>query len=536
MWNFVKTNLMKNLKENYSEGINGILFITYCIFIFSADAYVLKSNNLIFFLRTVFFIVIGSIMICPFLMKFVRKISIQSEKVINKENSKIKWRIMFFVIPLSVFLFYYMAYFPGGFSPDSIVQYTQAINNEYNDWHPVIQTLLAIKLPLMITGGWIGSITLFQIIVFSSVLSYSLYSLMIWTNRRFTIAAMLFILLNPQMGNIAMFPWKDVSFAIGALLLLTYAMHVYFSDGKWMQKKMNMVLFIVVEVLTTLFRHNALLFTIPLAVAVFCFISRKRMVVIVMGILILGISIKIPLYTMLNVEQPDKRQVETLGLPMNIIGAVAAKNPEALDIETKEFVYKVAQKNVWETKYSYGNYNSVKWDQLTNNDVIEEYGALKVLSMMFRCLKNSPREAIMGLIKLTNVVYSVSDDFLCYTIPSISSNDYNIKVSGIPVLQMIDRLYAGFCNVLLPHLFMYTGSMHFILLLSILSKCKLNRWMDWKKILFIIPVLLYNFGTMFLLTGADDSGRFFYYTFLLMPVLIAFLYKEKRSETVTVTV
>ena len=121
MWNFVKTNLMKNLKENYSEGINGILFITYCIFIFSADAYVLKSNNLIFFLRTVFFIVIGSIMICPFLMKFVRKISIQSEKVINKENSKIKWRIMFFVIPLSVFLFYYMAYFPGGFSSDSIV-------------------------------------------------------------------------------------------------------------------------------------------------------------------------------------------------------------------------------------------------------------------------------------------------------------------------------------------------------------------------------------------------------------------------------
>ena len=178
----------------------------------------------------------------------------------------------------------------------------------------------------------------------------------------------------------------------------------------------------------------------------------------------------------------------------------------------------------------------MKWDQLTNNDVIEEYGALKVLSMMFRCLKNSPREAMMGLIKLTNVVYSVSDDFLCYTIPSISSNDYNIKVSGIPVLQMIDRLYAGFCNVLLPHLFMYTGSMHFILLLSILSKCKLNRWMDWKKILFIIPVLLYNFGTMFLLTGADDSGRFFYYTFLLMPVLIAFLYKEKRSETVTVTV
>lgn len=126
---FIKVKLKKNLKANYSEGINGIFFIIYCIFIFSADTFIIKSSNLIFFLRTVFFIVIGSIITCPFLMRFVRKIRIQSEKVANTENLKIKWRIIFFILPLSVFLFYYIAYFPGGFSVDSITQYTQAINN-----------------------------------------------------------------------------------------------------------------------------------------------------------------------------------------------------------------------------------------------------------------------------------------------------------------------------------------------------------------------------------------------------------------------
>ena len=519
---------------NYVGGINGIIFIIYCIFVATADAFVIKSLNAIFFLRTIFLIMIGSIIICPFLLKSVRTIHIQFDKVSDMESSKIKWKLFFFVIPLLVFLIYYIAYFPGGFSPDSISQYTQAINNEYNDWHPVIQTLLAIKIPLMFTGGWIGSIILVQIIIFSIVLSYSLHSILIYTNKRYAITAMLFIILNPHTGNIAMISWKDVSFAISALLLLTNAMHIYFSNGEWIKKKMNMTSFIIVAAITTLLRHNALLFTIPLVVAVLFFVSGKRKSVIVIGILLLVIFVKIPLYTMLNVEQPDKRQVETLGLPMNIIGAVAANNPKALDAETKEFVYKVASKEIWETKYSYGNYNSVKWDESTNNNVIEEYGASKVLAMMFRCLKNSPKESFMGAIKLTNVVYSVFDDYLYYEVPSIAMNDYGIKTSGISALQMINRLYAEGCNVFFPHLCMYIGFMHFILILSILSKCKLDRWMDWKKILFIIPVFSYNFGTMFLLTAAEDSSRFFYYIFLLMPVLLVFLYQEGGSETITV--
>ena len=38
-------------------------------------------------------------------------------------------------------------------------------------------------------------------------------------------------MLNPQTGNIAMFPWKDVAFAIGALLLTAYTVRIYYSGG-----------------------------------------------------------------------------------------------------------------------------------------------------------------------------------------------------------------------------------------------------------------------------------------------------------------
>ena len=37
---------------------------------------------------------------------------------------------------------------------------------------------------------------------------------------------------------------------------------------------------------------------------------------------------------------------------------------------------------------------------------------------------------------------------------------------------------------------------------------------------------VYNFGTTLLLTGAEDSYRFFYYTFLLVPVLLIILFKK----------
>ena len=42
----------------------------------------------------------------------------------------------------------------------------------------------------------------------------------------------------------------------------------------------------------------------------------------------------------------------------------------------------------------------------------------------------------------------------------------------------------------------------------------------------------YNYGTTLLLTGVDDAARFFYYTYLIAPLLLVFIFKkEERNET-----
>lgn len=517
----------------YIEGINGLLLILYSVFVFSTSVITSSYFSKYYFIISELIIIVLSIIICPKILKLFSKVSIRQHAHEIKNNEKryiTSLRLAFYLISFFILLIYYIAYYPGGFSTDSINQYTQTVTNQYNDWHPVIQTLFAFKLPLILTGGWIGSIALFQIICFSMVLGYSFNAIYQYTDLKYTILSMAFVLLNPQLGYISVYPWKDVSFAIGAILLLTYSLKIYITKGCWIKSPLNMSLFIVTTSLTTLFRHNALLFTGPLVFAILFYLTRKRGMIICLSIIMLCLGIKYPMYYAMGVENPAQRQVETLGLPMTVIGAAITYTPEALDDETRAFAYKVAPKEVWKATYRYGSYNGVKWDHRTNNDVIEEYGTQKVISMMLKCFKYTKKVSLISLIKLTRAAYTVSDPYNVLLLPKIRENNLGIEQKGNERIQGILNGYSSFATSAFPHLFMYLGVMHLLLIVSILSKCRLNKMRDWNKIFFVIPVFTYNFGTTVLLTGVDDAPRFFFYTFLLIPTLLVFLYRKDNER------
>ena len=513
----------------YIEGINGVILIIYSLLVSITHIFI-STESTKYFLRWSFISMLLCIILCPILMKWSRKMSINTVYASHNAKDSVKWKLLLFAIPFVVFLIRFIACYPGGLTYDSLAQYEQAIENNYNDWHPVIHTLLAFKLPLALTGGWTGSIVLFQITLFSFVVAYALFSIKQHTNPSYVIMALFFIILNPRTLNMAVSPWKDVWFALGALLLITYALHIYYTKGEWLKSPTHTVIFILTVVLTTLLRHNALLFTIPLLFAIALIIKPKKTLVICLSTVALLFAVKYPLYSLLDVENPDKRQAEMLGLPMVIIGAAVTNAPETLDEEILEFAYKVSPQEVWENKYTYGSFNDVKWDERTNNDVIEEYGTIKILSMTADCIKNCPNESIRGLIKLTNPVYTITDDYNVIFTPTIPENEYNIEHHGIPKLDSLIKKATVALNILFPHIFLYLGAMHLTLLVLMMAKYKLNKWKDWKKIFFILPVFVYNFGTTFLLTGAQDAFRFFYYTFLIMPVLLVFLCRNEQER------
>ena len=83
----------------------------------------------------------------------------------------------------------------------------------------------------------------------------------------------------------------------------------------------------------------------------------------------------------------------------------------------------------------------------------------------------------------------------------------------------------------MPHLFLYLGSMHLILLTSTLSKFNKKNRSSISLLLIILPIFIYNLGTMFLLSDCHDVTRFFHYTFILMPIILMYIFNEKTTNT-----
>jgi hypothetical protein len=66
------------------------------------------------------------------------------------------------------------------------------------------------------------------------------------------------------------------------------------------------------------------------------------------------------------------------------------------------------------------------------------------------------------------------------------------------------------------------------MLAFMLGRSNLRRWVEWKRLFLCLPVFVYNFGTMLLLSSIDY--RFFYETFLLCPLVILIMLKDNRLD------
>lgn len=446
---------------------------------------------------------------------------------LQKDKSVVYKKVLvnscFYLIPLAVFLVYYIACYPGGFSVDSFDQYVQAMENRYNDWHPVLHTLLAFKLPLTLTGGWIGSVVLFQSLCFSGVLGYTGQVIRKYFGFLPAIVTVLLTVLSPLVMLTSMHPWKDTGFAICTLLLATYSLQAVVTKGKWLHRPLNMTCFAVVAVLASVFRHNGILFTVPVILGVALCLSRKRALALLMSIMLLFAAVKFPMYSILKVEAPDKRQIEMLGMPMTLIDAVAVAHPELLDEETLSFVYQVTPKEVLETEFETDSFNSVKFHRDTNLDVIEQYGTGKVLTFMLRCIKASPKTALNSFTQLAGRLVFLSKAPTGYVYPRVCPNDQGITQTPNAAIIKLLKTYSDTASRHFGAVFMYLGVQHLILIAFILAKVNLKRRLDWTKLLVVLGVLCYNFGSGLLLSAWDDIFRFFFYTFPVVPVLLLIL-------------
>jgi 4-amino-4-deoxy-L-arabinose transferase-like glycosyltransferase len=164
--------------------------------------------------------------------------------------------------------------------------------------------------------------------------------------------------------------------------------NIYSSDGAWFNKINNIISFSIVVALASMIRHNGIFFTIPLLILalVFYFKQTRRVLIAVLSVLLIIFFVKVPLYSALNVTYPHNTYIESVGVPMTIMGDVFVKKPDALLPEIKAFLNNVATDEQWRSFYKTGNYNSIKWH--SSSEVIKTVPVSQFIKMTLHSIKS----------------------------------------------------------------------------------------------------------------------------------------------------
>ena len=430
-------------------------------------------------------------------------------------------------ITLLVYLCVWCASYPGGSSPDTLEQWRQVTTGRFNDWHPFFHTLILWLLSRICNSY--SFVHLIHIVAFAVGVAYLFATLHAWGYSPLWAAVFGIIVFSPANQGQLSFASKDTALSILLLFLFTQMVNIYHSDGAWLQKRGNAIAFAALVAASTLVRHNAFLFTLPLAVGLlFRYPAfRKRSIAAVSAALVLVLAVKIPLSALLKVEKdPTQTYGESIGVPMTILTSVYLKSPESLPEDARTFLAECTPdiRNL----IQFGEYNAVKFGSDIRQRVLQ-VPPLTLLQWTWQTMRQAPMLSLLAVMELTDMVWNPLQTKGTLVInsyadsPSLHLLPSSAKTFATTFLQTINRfLGVDFVQILSSRL----GVLLLAILLSWLVSFKRSGF---STLWLFLPFVFYNLGTMLLLCAGDY--RFFHFTCLLAwPLALLMLSKPVGSK------
>ncbi len=415
---------------------------------------------------------------------------------------------------------YWLAYFPGFYNLDADGQWLQAhgILN-YNDWHPITSTLimqLFLSICDRIEFYIVVQIILFSLSVANIVKALEPYHL----PAKVLLGIVLWISVTPAIGLNTISVTKDVQFTILIMNLTACMMRIIQTDGAWISVPGHTVGFSVLLGLAALVRHNGILYVFPVILLLLLSYKplRCRILTVVLLTAALISVIKGPASVMLNVEPHDNAKGEIIGIPMAIMGNALVNDPENLPDDVHRFLNRFASDTQWRECYITGEWDSCKWE-FNTDEALQDTSLLKIFSYTWKTVVSCPQTSYDSFRLNTRIVW----DFLFthpYWIPEeyIAPNEFGIVSGGNGFL------HSAFEHVktisLCPVLNFLTWNTGFHTLAILLIYCISNKRMKLAHMLLILPLEVYNGGTMLLLAGPNQ--RYFYCNAVLfLPIALS---------------
>lgn len=417
----------------------------------------------------------------------------------------------------SVLLIYLAAYFPGGLSSDSIMQWHQQKLFEFSDWHPALHTLL-IALCARIVPHPAFALAV-QMLAYALSVGYACASLRRW-RAPLALCALLcaYLSLSPAISNVMTFLWKDCAFAVSVLTLGVQILHIHFSRGAWLERRRNVFALAAVLCAASILRHNGLALTLPAIVWLLISFPRlyKRLLAAAAGFVLLFALVRGPLYDALDVKPKESLKTETIGVPMVVLSHIYAQSPDALGADAAALMDEFGP---WETFRDHdraGDWNDTKW--YVANPALEDYTLGGIAAMAVRAAIQEPelaREALRGLFDMPLLPFG---DAYWRLSPYVDADNwFGFSASGVPILQ---RILGAVCRLsavpALSWLFWRPG----LWLLLVMAACTLYaRRRPLSALTLPAMLICYHLVTCAVLSSPTDF-RFFLSAPMIAPLCI----------------
>lgn len=471
-----------------------------------------------FSLMPMFIIFIFSYLIIKFIFNkaMLFKFESCSESITKKEM------ILYGIILLLIFSFSLLALWPAVTTSDSVFQWQQVHNNNYTNWHPVIQTLIFFKLPSMFYDSYV-SCAIFQMLFIGAILLYFCYFLRkYFVGKKETLFILFLIILNPSFIKMSVTLWKDIAFSWCVFLDTLFLIEIIITKGKWIDSKKNKIFFILSNMGVMLFRHNGVASVILLFLCLIILLKNHRKFYVVTGCCLIALRFLLygPIYSNLKIGETGGKG-EMLGVPLNQIAYVYHQNVEMSKNEI-HLLDELADKSVWEDNYSPLSFNDLKWKVNFSDWINNNFN--DVMNLWLKMGLKHPKMYIVSYFNVTSPIWKIGDGI---EFKENNSEEYRNNV----VLNSAREIYNDYSAIvsgsLLKYVFTNIGMGLFLIVFALCITINKVRT-QWEKYLPFIIVVSNTLLIMCLITGGEV--RFVYSQILCaIPLLLYSLNLNNKS-------
>lgn len=248
---------------------------------------------------------------------------------------------------------WWLGWFPGIMSSDSIDQWNQALTYDFYSLHPITHTAYLWGISVLWESP--GAVALTQVVLTAVVLMFVARRLVqLGVNTWIAVGAMWIIALLPMTGAMTIAIWKDVPFTLAMVWVFIELLDLARDRARYWNTFNGPIRLGVALGLMWALRANGKLTVIVFATAlVFAFRAyRRATVALVTAIVAVGIATPMMITAILPVTS---QTFEPAAVFMSDVGSVIVHDPDAMSQADLDLAAAVAPLAVWRNNYGCGD-------------------------------------------------------------------------------------------------------------------------------------------------------------------------------------